>query len=119
VLGHNYTCWLNFKGGKGISTSAGVLLGWAPLALCIVLSIFAVVLVTTRLVSLASVSAALALPFVTWLTGQKPALIGVTACLAILAVYKHRGNIQRLLKGTEPRFGRPKAPEPDQRPKES
>jgi len=105
VLGHNYTCWLNFKGGKGVATSAGVLLGLAPFALLIVLAIFLAVLVTTRFVSLASISASVALPFATWLTGQKLALIAVTAGLAVLAVFKHRSNIKRLLDGTESRFG--------------
>jgi len=105
VLGHNYTCWLNFKGGKGIATSAGVMLGLVPFALVIVLAVFLVVLVTTRFVSLASISASVTLPFATWLTGQKAALIAVTAGLGILAVFKHRTNIKRLLNRTEPRFG--------------
>jgi acyl phosphate:glycerol-3-phosphate acyltransferase len=107
VLGHNYTCWLNFKGGKGVATSAGVLLGWVPLALVIVLAVFLVVLIASRFVSLASISASVALPFATWVTSPKAAMIAVTGGLAILAIYKHRANISRLLNGTEPRFGSP------------
>jgi len=119
VLGHNYTCWLGFKGGKGIATSAGVLLGLVPLALLIVLAIFLMVLVTTRFVSLASICGAVALPLATWLTGQKLALIGVTAGLAALAVLKHRSNIKRLLNRTEPRFGSVRSPKTDQSEKTS
>lgn len=119
VLGHNYTCWLGFKGGKGIATSAGVLLGLVPLALLIVLAIFLMVLVTTRFVSLASICGAVALPLATWLTGQKLALIGVTAGLAALAVLKHRSNIKRLLNRTEPRFGSVPSTKTDQSEKTS
>lgn len=119
VLGHNYTCWLNFKGGKGIATSAGVLLGWVPLALAIVLAVFLVVLATTRFVSLASISAAIALPFATWLTSQNTALLVVTAGLGILAVFKHRSNIKRLLNGTESRFGSSASTKPAESSKSS
>src|SRR5688572_13677091 len=70
VLGHNYTCWLRFKGGKGIATSAGVVLAWVPIALLITLGSWIVVFAVTRYVSLASVLAALVLPIAVWLTGQ-------------------------------------------------
>jgi glycerol-3-phosphate acyltransferase PlsY len=116
VLGHNYTCWLNFKGGKGVSTTAGVLLGLAPLALAIIFTVFLLILVAARFVSLASICAAVTLPFATWLTGQRNALIWVTSGLAVLAIFKHRGNIRRLLNGTEHRFGRSATPKPDQPP---
>jgi len=106
VLGHNYTCWLRFKGGKGISTSAGVLTALVPVPLLIILTVFVLVLATTRYVSLASVAASLTLPFATWLTGRSGNLIGVTAAMAALAIYKHKTNIQRLIQGTENRVGR-------------
>jgi glycerol-3-phosphate acyltransferase PlsY len=104
VLGHNYTCWLYFKGGKGIATSAGVLGALVPGALAIILSIWIVVFLVSRYVSLASLAASFALPFASWLTGRSVLLVVVSACLGALAIYKHRPNIERLLKGTESRF---------------
>ncbi len=111
ILGHNYTCWLHFRGGKGIATSAGVLAGLVPLPLAIIFSIWALVLGLTRYMSLASVAASLALPFATWLTGYSGKLIGLAAVMAALAIYRHKSNVQRLLKGTENRFDR-KSPPP-------
>jgi glycerol-3-phosphate acyltransferase PlsY len=104
ILGHNYTCWLRFKGGKGIATSAGVLLALVPLPLLIIFVIWLAVFVLTRYVSLASICAAAALPFASWLTAQGTALVLVTAALAVLAIYKHKANIQRLAQGTEKRL---------------
>jgi acyl phosphate:glycerol-3-phosphate acyltransferase len=105
ILGHNYTCWLHFKGGKGIATSAGVLVALVPGALLIALVIWIVVFALSRYVSLASISAAFALPFAAWLRGESKTVIVVIAALAVLAIYKHKANIQRLLKGTENRIG--------------
>jgi len=112
ILGHNYTCWLRFKGGKGIATSAGVLVGWVPLALLIVLGIWIVVFALCRYVSLASICAAFALPFAVWLLGRSPTLILVTGTLAALAIYKHKANIKRLINGTENRIGQKPTPPP-------
>jgi acyl phosphate:glycerol-3-phosphate acyltransferase len=105
ILGHNYTCWLKFKGGKGIATSAGVLLGWLPLSLAIVLTLWLIVFAISRYVSLASIAAALALPLAVWLTHGSSRMVIIGGVLGGLAIYKHRGNIQRLLNGTEHRFG--------------
>jgi glycerol-3-phosphate acyltransferase PlsY len=105
ILGHNYTCWLWFKGGKGIATSAGVLAGLVPGALVIILSLWVIVFAISRYVSLASISASFALPFATWLTRNSVLMVIVTGGMSALAIYKHRANIQRLLKGTEHRFG--------------
>jgi glycerol-3-phosphate acyltransferase PlsY len=108
ILGHNFTCWLRFRGGKGIATSAGVLAALVPGALLIILCIWIIVFALTRYVSLASICASFALPFATWLTRQNLALTIVTSAMAALAVYKHRSNIQRLMQGTENRFGKPR-----------
>jgi glycerol-3-phosphate acyltransferase PlsY len=116
ILGHNYTCWLKFKGGKGIATSAGVLLGWLPLALAIVLSVWLLVFAVTRYVSLASILAAFTLPFAAWLTDGSYRMIGIAALVGGLAIYKHRTNIQRLLNGTEHRFGHKKTTASTQSP---
>ena len=106
VLGHNYTCWLKFKGGKGIATSAGVLIALVPWALLIILGIWIIVFGLTRYVSLASLSASVALPFAVWICqSYSRRLVIITACMGALAIYKHRSNIQRLLNGTENRFG--------------
>jgi glycerol-3-phosphate acyltransferase PlsY len=105
ILGHNYTCWLHFKGGKGIATSAGVLVALVPIPLLIILSVWIIVFALTRYVSLASISASFTLPFATLVTGGSLRLILVTAGMAILAIYKHKSNIKRLLEGTESRFG--------------
>ena len=109
ILGHNYTCWLHFKGGKGIATSAGVIMALSPWGLLIILGIWIVVLGVTRYVSLGSICAAFALPFAVWLTTRAVRLTVITAVLGALAIYKHRANIKRLLEGTENRIGK-KAP---------
>jgi glycerol-3-phosphate acyltransferase PlsY len=114
VLGHNYTCWLHFKGGKGIATSAGVLAGLVPWALLIILGVWLIVFALKRYVSLASICASAVLPFATWLTGGSPTLIALTAVMTVLAIYKHKSNIQRLMAGTESRItGRKSLSAPD------
>lgn len=109
VLGHNYTCWLNFKGGKGIATTAGVFLALAPAAVGIATALWTVFFVTTRYVSIASIIAAVALPVAVWFTQDHIALRIIAIILGGLAIYKHRANIQRLRNGTENRiqFGKP------------
>jgi glycerol-3-phosphate acyltransferase PlsY len=109
VLGHNYTCWLKFKGGKGIATSAGVYFALAPLAAGIAVGAWIVVFALSRYVSVASIAAAVALPTAVWLTKDSLFLGMVTTVLGLLAIFKHKGNIQRLLNGTEQRVGRKSA----------
>jgi glycerol-3-phosphate acyltransferase PlsY len=111
ILGHNYTCWLHFKGGKGIATSAGVLAALVPTALVIALGIWGVVCVATRYVSLGSIVAAFSLPFLAWLTGASMTMIWVAGIMGALAIYKHKTNIRRLLNGTENRIGSKKPPQ--------
>ena len=109
VLGHNYPCWLKFKGGKGIATTAGVYLALAPLPLLIALVVFILALLTTRYVSVGSLSGAVALPAAVWILPPHNLLLGiVTTLLGALAIYKHKSNIQRLMAGTENRFGKKK-----------
>jgi glycerol-3-phosphate acyltransferase PlsY len=107
VLGHNYTCWLKFKGGKGIATTAGVYLALAPWAVLVALVVFILVLLLTRYVSVGSISAAIALPAAVWVMTPHNLLLGiVTTALGALAIYKHKSNIQRLMAGTENRLGK-------------
>jgi acyl phosphate:glycerol-3-phosphate acyltransferase len=103
-LGHVYPIFLKFKGGKGVATGFGVLLGLAPLATTILLLIFAAVAVMTRIVSLSSMVSAVAAPLVLWLFYYSPTYIIMAALIAIMIVFRHYANIQRLLNGTEPRF---------------
>jgi acyl-phosphate glycerol 3-phosphate acyltransferase len=103
ILGHVYTCWLRFRGGKGIATSAGVLTALLPWPFLIGLVVWLVVFGVWRYVSLASVSAAATLPVAVWVTGGSVTWILTTAGLAGLAIYKHRSNLGRLRAGTEPR----------------
>ena len=113
VLGHNYTCWLHFKGGKGIATSAGVIAALVPLALVIILGIWIIVFGITRYVSLASICAAASLPLAAWVTGQSSTMILIMGAMGVLAIYKHKANIQRLLKGTENRIGAKRTAAPE------
>ena len=107
MLGHNYTCWLKFKGGKGIATTAGVYLALAPLPLLIALAVFLLALALTRYVSVASISAAVALPAAVCVSTPRHFQLGmVTIALGVLAIYKHKANMQRLMSGKENRLGR-------------
>ena len=109
ILGHIYTCWLKFKGGKGIATSGGVVLAWAPLACLTALALWGVVLAVTKYVSLASIAAAVVLPIAVWIFSKGSlTMTCVMTGLSLLAIYKHKANIQRLLKGQESRIGKKK-----------
>ncbi len=112
ILGHNYTCWLHFKGGKGIATSAGVLVALVPVPLLIILGVWIVVFALSRYVSLASISASFTLPFAAWAVGESRTITLITAGLAALAIYKHKANIRRLINGTESKIGLKHSPTP-------
>lgn len=110
VLGHNYTCWLKFKGGKGIATTAGVFLALAPWALLVALVVFILVVALTKYVSAGSIAAAIALPVTVWIMSPHNLFLNiVTTALGALAIYKHKANIQRLMAGTENRLGQKKS----------
>jgi glycerol-3-phosphate acyltransferase PlsY len=107
VLGHNYTCWLKFKGGKGIATTAGVYLALAPWPLLIALAVFLLAVIVTRYMSVGSIAGAIALPTAVWISQPHNYFLGiVTTALGALAIYKHKSNIQRLMAGTENRLGK-------------
>ena len=112
VLGHVFPVWLRFKGGKGVATALGVFLALAWLAALCALGIFVVIFALTRYVSLASILAAVLLPLFAMLLmpDRSPTFIGGVIFLALLVVAKHHANIQRLLQGTENRFGGRKSP---------
>ncbi|MBM4262634.1 MAG: glycerol-3-phosphate 1-O-acyltransferase PlsY [Deltaproteobacteria bacterium] len=104
-LGHLYPVYLKFKGGKGVATALGVFLALAPLATLVFVGVFAGVIGSSRIVSLGSIAAAAAAPIALWLLAYPPVLVGMGVLLAVMIVWRHRGNIQRLRAGTEPRFG--------------
>jgi len=104
VLGHNYTCWLQFKGGKGIATTAGVFLALTPAAVGIGLAVWLLAFFATRYVSIASILAAITLPIAVWFTQENMAIRSIALILGGLAIYKHKANMQRLRNGTENRI---------------
>jgi glycerol-3-phosphate acyltransferase PlsY len=116
VVGHNYTCWLGFKGGKGIATSAGVLLALFTHALLVVLGIWVLVFAVGRYVSLASVAGSFWLPIFVWYFGYSHQRFWISAIMTALAIYKHKSNIQRLIAGTEHRFGDKESVAPEKPP---
>ena len=105
LVGHIFPVWLGFRGGKGVATGVGVFLVLAPVPLLCAGAIFAGVVAVTRYVSLASITAAALIPAFVWLLadGLWPLLVA-TVVGAMLIIFAHRGNIRRLVEGTEPRF---------------
>lgn len=104
-LGHLYPVFLKFRGGKGVATAFGVFLGLAPMATLILVLIFAMAYLTSRIVSLSSIIAAAAAPIVLWSSFYSPVLIFMSVFVALMIIIRHRANIRRLLDGTEPKFG--------------
>lgn len=109
VLGHLYPPWLGFKGGKGVATSAGALLALTPVATLIGVAVWIIVFWLTRYVSLASVTAAVVLPIVILVVNWKDRnnvkpLVYSSAGVAAVVIWRHRSNLSRLTRGTEPRF---------------
>jgi glycerol-3-phosphate acyltransferase PlsY len=131
ILGHNYSPWVGFKGGKGIATSAGVLFGLMPMGIVLLLVLWALVFRVTRYVSVASICAAAMFPLMTHLgarfhhvnndkslptlweagTWNKPLFV-FSLVISTMAILKHRANIKRLIQGTETRFT-PKSKRPE------
>jgi glycerol-3-phosphate acyltransferase PlsY len=112
ILGHIYTVWLRFKGGKGVATGFGVFLGIAPLSALVALIAFILVFAMSRYVSLASIVAAIVFPVAALVRHHEPLtplMIAVVIVLPLLIIVKHHANIRRLLAGTEYRFGKSKA----------
>ena len=104
-LGHCFPVWLGFKGGKGVAVGAGILIGLTPWTAIIGLTIWGIAFKISRYVSLASVLAAISLPVIVWtLERRLDAIFWFTLLISLLAIWRHRGNIQRLLAGTENRF---------------
>lgn len=103
-LGHVYTIFLGFKGGKGVATALGVFIGISPLSVLAALAVFSLTLAKWRYVSLASITAAAVIPFFVAIIEGKELLIAMTIIIAAMVIWKHRENIQRLRNGTESAF---------------
>ncbi|MBA3497973.1 MAG: glycerol-3-phosphate 1-O-acyltransferase PlsY [Gemmatimonadales bacterium] len=116
VLGHAFSVFVGFKGGKGVATAAGVMLGLTPAALGIAAAAWVALVFLTGYVSVASIAAAALFPLAVYLIDRpvRPAMLWLDAAVAAGIIWLHRGNIRRLLDGTENRFGRraPAAPGP-------
>ena len=108
IVGHVFSVFVRFKGGKGVATAAGVMLGLTPLALGVAALVWAVLVLLTGYVSLGSIAAAAVLPLAVYLLEDSvtPELLWIAVAIAVGVILLHRRNIQRLLKGTENRFGR-------------
>ncbi len=101
VIGHCYSIFIKFKGGKGVATALGVFLAVSPKAVLIAFLIFVIILFFARYVSLSSIISAFFMPFIIFYTLKNIYLFAASAFIAILIIYKHSPNIKRLLNGTE------------------
>ncbi|MCP9851121.1 glycerol-3-phosphate 1-O-acyltransferase PlsY [Cyanobium sp. Morenito 9A2] len=121
LAGHSWSIWLGWKGGKAVATGLGMLLGLVSLVGLACLGIFLTVLSLSRIVSLSSVVAALSLPllmlgsFTAEGSGLRPAYLLLALLTTALVLWRHRSNIKRLLAGTEPKLGSPRATPSDAR----
>jgi len=107
VIGHNYSVFVRFSGGKGVGTTAGAFLALAPYAVLFCVAIWLITLLLTRIVSLASMVSALLLPISVYLSNvlfdadTHGSVLLLSIVVAVLVIYKHRPNIQRLREGSE------------------
>jgi len=108
ILGHMFTVWLRFKGGKGVATSAGAFLALTPQPMLVALGLFVLIVAVTRYVSLGSIIAGAAFPWCVWWLGPaadtSALILLLIAASSLLVILRHKDNIRRLLAGTEHRF---------------
>jgi len=112
ICGHNWTIFFKFRGGKGIATTIGVFLALNYIATLIAIAVWFATVIITRYVSFGSILLVLCLPIATSIQGgfsgwdtQRTAILIAAILAAILAIYRHKGNISRLLRGEERKFG--------------
>jgi glycerol-3-phosphate acyltransferase PlsY len=111
VLGHVFSPWLGFRGGKGVATSAGILIGLAPWVALGVALIWFLTFQMSRTVSVASLCAATAFPlFIFWLMPEQKAFQWISIGMTVLVWFRHRDNLKRLFQGKENRFVKPEKP---------
>ena len=104
LLGHSFSCWTRFKGGKGVATSAGGLIVLLPLPTLLAVVAWVTVFQVSRYVSLASIVASVVLPAAAWILDMPTAFAGLASLLGVFVILRHRANITRLLNGTENKF---------------
>ena len=109
VLGHTFSPFLGFKGGKGIATSLGAMLGLMPLVGISIAAVWTISLAVSRMVSVASVVSCVALPILAWVLGAPPPFVVVAVSMGVVAFLKHIPNLKRIAAGTEPKVGQKKA----------
>ncbi len=110
LLGHVFSVFLRFDGGKGVATGFGVCLALAPAATILPVIVFALTFAATRIVSLASLAGAATIPFAMALAGGGRLGVTVAVIVAIVIALRHRDNLERLKHGTEPRFSPRQSP---------
>ncbi|MFA7414878.1 MAG: glycerol-3-phosphate 1-O-acyltransferase PlsY [Rhizobium sp.] len=103
-IGHLFPVWLGFKGGKGVATYIGTLLGVAPLMVLVFAAIWLTVAVVSRISSLSALVAMLVIPVVLWILGAQETSLA-TAVMTAISWWRHKANIERLIAGTESRIG--------------
>lgn len=106
IVGHVFSIYVGFRGGKGVATSAGVFLALAPWAVLIGAVLWGITVTLTRIVSLGSLVAALVLPLAVYATNEPALELALSVALALFVIYAHRSNIRRLVRGEENRFSR-------------
>jgi len=106
LIGHSFSCWTRFKGGKGVATSAGGLIVLLPLPTLLSVVAWVAVFQVSRYVSLASIVAAVVLPAAAWLLDGPQAFAVLASVIGFFVILRHRPNISRLLNGTENKFSK-------------
>jgi acyl phosphate:glycerol-3-phosphate acyltransferase len=104
IIGHVFSVYVRFKGGKGVATGAGVFLALAPYAVLVALLIWIALLFITGTVSIASIAAAVVLPIAVFVLDMPREVLALSIALSAFVIYAHRGNIRRLSRGEEPSF---------------
>ncbi len=101
IMGHCYSLWINFKGGKGVATSVGVIMAVSPIIAILLLLLQFVMVYLTRIMSLASIVSSISYPLLVYAFGYGEDYLAFSSGLAIFVIFKHRSNIVRLIKGKE------------------
>jgi acyl phosphate:glycerol-3-phosphate acyltransferase len=104
ILGHMFPIFLKFRGGKGVATACGVFFALTPLPILISLLIFVLIVFLSKYISLGSIIASACMPTLCFIFGYKLPVVMFTAVTAVLIIFKHKANIERLISGTENKF---------------
>jgi glycerol-3-phosphate acyltransferase PlsY len=114
LFGHSRSCWIGFKGGKSVATGLGVILGINWMVALGAFGLWLATMAIWRTVSISSIIAAIASPVLMFATRSPLAYVLITLVGGLFVIWRHRSNIERILQGTEPRFGSPKVEQVEQ-----